>query len=634
MKKTSVIFILLFAYLSTGATIPPPYPAATIPQELRAHADAVVRESRYEFDIRATDAATYRVYYAVTVLNKNGDPYAPLVVFYDKQHKVKNIRYEVFDATGELIKKVKNRDIEDFSAVSSYSIFEDNRVRYYEHTAHQYPYTVVYSYEQEHDGLLHFPSWQPVAGYGLSVEQSSYILSSPPEMPFRYLEKNITQAPVKTTDAEGQRYAWSLQDLPAREQEPFQPPLSDLTPTVMAAPEEFSYEGYAGNMKTWESLGQWVYQLNQGRDQLSVNTQQEIKAMVANLTDTAAMVQRLYEHLQAKTRYVSIQLGIGGFQPFEATTVNQLGYGDCKALSNYMKALLRTVNIPAKYALVRAGENSPDINAGFPSMQFNHAILCVPTQRDTLWLECTSQTNPFNYLGDFTGDRHVLLIDEAGGHLVPTPAYPQNRNQKVRHATVSLDETGAGTLDIQTTYTGLLHDEAARLARETAVEQKKLIYQKTNLSNFQLQDAQYIVDQQTPAVTEKLHMKINGYASISGTRWFVLPNLMNRLGSIPTKSADRQADIVIRYGRIESDTVTFHFPEGMDTEYVPQRTLVESDFGEYTCDVQVDGNQLVYSRVLKINEGTFPAEQYPALVKFYEEVARADQEKMVLKKVN
>ncbi|NJM26365.1 MAG: hypothetical protein HC859_13660, partial [Bacteroidia bacterium] len=105
---------------------------------------------------------------------------------------------------------------------------------------------------------------------------------------------------------------------------------------------------------------------------------------------------------------MSIQLGIGGWQPFEASVVDKNGYGDCKALSNYAVAMLKEAGIKGYYCLVQAGEEPAKLDPMFAENHFNHIIVAVPLKQDTVWLECTSQTNPYGYLGEFTGDRQAL----------------------------------------------------------------------------------------------------------------------------------------------------------------------------------------------------------------------------------
>ncbi len=91
--------------------------------------------------------------------------------------------------------------------------------------------------------------------------------------------------------------------------------------------------------------------------------------------------QALYEYLQSTTRYVNIQLGIGSWQPFDATYVHTRGYGDCKALSNYMIAMLQAAGVEAYPVLIRHGEEAPEVLADFPSNQFNHMIACAKLWR-------------------------------------------------------------------------------------------------------------------------------------------------------------------------------------------------------------------------------------------------------------
>jgi transglutaminase-like putative cysteine protease len=110
-------------------------------------------------------------------------------------------------------------------------------------------------------------------------------------------------------------------------------------------------------MATWDDFGKWVAVLNHGRDELPAKTKQEITALTSGMKTVEEKTKVLYEFLQNKTRYVGIQLGIGGYQPFEASVVDETGYGDCKALSNYMVSMLKAVGIKANYCLINAGSN-------------------------------------------------------------------------------------------------------------------------------------------------------------------------------------------------------------------------------------------------------------------------------------
>ncbi len=628
-------FVLLAIALSSlvHAAGTPDYAVSLLSEQLRKNADAVIRSEERVFTVKAINSASLQVKAVITILNRNGENFAPFLINYDPERKVSNVNCKIYDASGKEIKQVKNSEIEDFSANSSYSLYEDNRLKYFAYNTSQYPYTIEYSYKMDFKGLFYYPSWDPVSLSELAVEKSSFKVITPKKLTFRYKSINLKDEPSITSDDQLTTYSWQLENFSALKKEPLSPDLSELVPSLHLAPNDFEFAGYAGNMESWQSFGQWVNSLIEGRDLLPVETQAEVIALVDGIDDEREKIKKIYEYMQSKTRYVSIQLGIGGYQPFDAYTVDKMGYGDCKALTNYTKALLKAVGIKSYYTLVRAGSDANPIYKDFPSTQFNHAILCVPLANDTIWLECTDQTNPFNYLGYFTSDRDVLVINENGGKLAKTKIYPQEQNLQVRNAVVFLNEEGDGKAEILTSYQGLQYAHVSPILEFSSIEQQKIIYQKTGIPNFTLNDHTYIAHKEGNAsIEEKLNISLEKYAQVSNQRVFFVPNLLNQLENAPPDLDERKNAVVVNVPFVDSDTITFLIPENMHPEYIPDSVHIISNFGEYSASYKEEQGKIMYIRVFKTNKGHFPASSYPELVNFYEEVAQKDAQRVVLKK--
>ncbi len=608
------------------------YKADELTKNLTDNAKAVVRKDEVVFRVISIGKAIMSVKHAVTVLDKNGDSYASFIAYYDKLKTISNLKIRLYNKLGELIKKVKNSDIMDYSAVSGYSLFEENRVKYYKPLVNTYPYTIEYEYELNYNGLLHYPTWQPISAYDQSVEQSSYTVLLPDGIDFRYKESNVTEG-VKMYEEDGKKaYSWSVENIKAKEKESYSPYLYEFTPVVYAAPTEFEIEGYAGNMSNWKLFGQWLNMLNDGMAELPMETKIKLRSLVKNDTTQIDKIKKVYSYLQNKTRYISVQIGIGGWRPYEASIVDELGYGDCKALTNYMLAMLKVIGIKSYYTLVKAGDNQR-IHADFPSNQFNHAILCVPLKKDTVWLECTSQSNPFGYLGSFTNDRDVLLVTENGGQIAHTDIYYQHENIQFRKAEVALDQEGNGIATIKTSYAGLQYDNIKTLFNIERVDQKKLLDKSINLPHFKLQDFHIShVKKRIPSSKLLLELDLTKYASMSGKRLFIPLNLLNKVNSIPGELEQRSTNIALTYAFHDADTIAYAIPENFKVEYKPEDVSVKTVFGEYHTTVSVNKHEIVYTRNRKMNKGVFPPESYDELISFYKKMVKADRMKLVLVK--
>ncbi len=609
------------------------YPVSAIPQELVKDAHAVVRLYEEQFTVKSSDRGIRREKKVITILSPKGIVHATEVVGYDKHTKIVSFSALLYDAQGKQLRKLKASEFTDRSAVSSISLYEDNRIRVADFSNQkQYPFTVEFEYEVSTVNMMFYPRFMPQGGYYVSVEKASLEVIMPAGLALRYREFNLEKGVAINQLSTQTQYTWSLHNLTAMSPEPYSPPYHELFACVFTGPSEFVVEGYKGTMNTWQELGAWQNQLNMGRDVLPLATQAKLKKMVADLESTEDKVKKVYDYLQATTRYISVQVGVGGWQPFEASFVDSKGYGDCKALTNYTMAMLKVLDIPSYYASINAGEGARDMIADFPSKQSNHVILCVPLQNDTLWLECTSQQAPAGYMGKFTGDRYAVLATPEGGKLVRTPKYKMEDNRQMRKAIVRIDEKGNAKVTVRTESTGIQQDDLSGMLDNTTTEdRKKWLANHVDIPDFSIDGFDFEVTRsRIPSVTGKLDLTVNKCASINGKRMFIKPNLMNRWTSLPAKTENRKADVVLKDAWIDSDTVIYTLPKGYNLEFKPKDVAFDSEFGRYTSSVTVVGSTMTYIRTFNMKEGRFPAASYSSFLEFLKKVVKEDGVQVVL----
>lgn len=610
------------------------YRVADIPKALLKDAKAVVRNEEISVYVKTNGKLDMKVKYAITILNKNGKLNSTFMHPYNKSMKVSGIKAQLYNESGNEFRKKGGFDILDYAMISEGTTFADYRLKAIDPDQYEYPYTIEYTYDVSFSDVIQFPGWHPVKDFNVAIEKSEYILNIAKDANCRYFEQNITSKVLIQSNPDYNVYTWELTDMPALADENFCPALIDITPVVLIAPSEVNVEGFAGNLETWSGFGQWINKLNGDRNNLSEGTKAKIRKMTEGITDDRAKIKILYEYMQNKTRYVSIQVGIGGFQPFDAETVDRLSYGDCKALSNYMKSVLEAAGISSRYTLALAGRENPTIHNDFPSNQFNHVILCVPLSNDTVWLECTDQNNPFNYMGTFTADRQVLVVDADGGHLLKTPALKPGDNLESRNVHVILDQGGSGSADAKNIFHGATYDSYVPILMSDQTDRKKMVTRRIHIPNFELDnfDIQE-TKSENPFITEKLNLTITNYCPKVGEKLMLCLNMMNKLSESPFQATTRKNVVAFKWPVNEIDTVTYELPKGYILEKIPAKINLQSDFGQYTTEVTKSGSSIQYIRTFKIYKAEHPVDRYDEIVTFFEKIVTADENKVMLTKV-
>jgi Domain of Unknown Function with PDB structure (DUF3857)/Transglutaminase-like superfamily len=632
-------YLLPVGLVCSLLTIPRPLAAQSwnallIPDSLKKDTRVVEREEEITLEIKSPGKAITKKHQVFTVFNETGNSFVDFECGYNKFNSINSFSGTLYDAIGKELKHAKKKDMEDRAVSDGFSLMIDDRYKEYNFYYKTYPYTVEYEEEEELNGILGFEDWEPLAAPGVSTQHSKYVVIAPKDYLVRFKPVNCHFQPVITQSGDKKIYTWEISNLPARSTESSGPTWKEMTPRVLMAPSDFEADGYKGNMSTWAEYGKFINQLRQGRDVLPDDIRRKAHELTDNLKDPRQKVYALYDYLQKNTHYISIQLGIGGLQPFPATYVATKRYGDCKALSNYMVALLQEVGIKARYVEITAGKDAPDMVDDFPSFQGNHVISCVPMEKDTIWLECTDQSGSAGFMGSFTGGRKAILIDDDGAHIVQTPTYSSADNLQSRVVDAQINVEGNLDAEVNTIYTGISQEIPHGLMNELSGDQReKYLNELFNIPTYKVEKSRYEEEKgPKPVVREYLHVVSPNYANLSGKRLFISPNLFDKSTTRLAADSARKYDYVYNYAYKDVDSISIKIPAGYQPEAVPADIHIDSKYGKYNCSVKVSADKITYYRSREESVNRFAPSDYQGLVKFYEQLYKADHSRVVMVK--
>lgn len=595
---------------------------------------SVVKNYDAKLQINSSEYATYHIRKVVTILNPEARDSGKLILPYGGFQNINNVEGALYSENGKLIRRLHEDDGMDLSLSEGYTLYQDTRLKIFELYHDDYPYTVVYDYEIALKGLLSLPTFYPQSR-NQYVEKARLEVRIPRDLNLNFHSSNVAETVLKSSSEQDSVFVWQLKDLEPLKQEPYGRSFVEATPSILLAIETFKMADSEGKMDSWNSFGQWYYSLAKNRNELPIPVQREVETIFENAGDRRQGIKELYEYMQNKTRYVSIQLGLGGWQPYEATFVEEKGYGDCKALTNYMQAILHHVGVEAYPVLIKNSTENTDIVTEFPSNQFNHVILWVP-EADTIWLESTSQTIPFNYIGLGNSDRHGLAVTPDSSFLIKTPLYDHRSNRTNEVTSLQLDREGKAVMNIRRSYSGYYIDQLfGNLAGKSKSGRIKWVYENLPFDTFDIDEINFSdLDNKESEPVLSFDISNVRIASKTGSRLFVPVNKLNKWqDEFPAMTDARDEEVYLDFSFREVNSTTLKLPEGYVVEAMPKSIELETDFSTYHLKLDRNkNNEIEITRVLEITEKLLPAEKYDELRDFFLSVDEYDSKNIVLNK--
>lgn len=566
--------------------------------------------------------------FLIQINNKEADWISDVEIHYSGE-TLDILEASIQDTNGNTHRTLKKKEISTRNAFSSIAFFQDSYVKEFKLKWNQYPYRIKYRYRRVAEEFLYVAKWYPVLHTQTPTRQASLTVQLPLDFAVNTDYSNAFTYYADSTD-HSKTMRWEIKALSPVTEEAFSPALHERVPAVTLVPKVFTY-GLRGSFASWADYGSWQFIMNEGLDKLPLTEQMVINQLIAGVTDKREIVKILYHHLQDHTRYINVSIDIGGLKPYPAAYVCANKYGDCKALTMYMKALLKHAGIEAYYTKVYADENPVRVNPELPSQQFNHVILCVPLDGDTLWLENTSNYLPYNYLGTFTQNRPALLVGKES-RLIKTPALRLEDVLEKTTASYVLNQEGEGTLaitqDLQGEtfefFKGLQHHQSEP-EQQKAIE-KRLWPKHYELINWKITQA----DRDLAQIHLQIALEVSNQLRKLGNMLVLSPNAL----ALPRLEHPKNRSEIVRINYPVNQADSANYQLSFLQEYsskLPKNVSIETKYGRYQEHYYAAANnQLSIARSFQLYAGEYPKEDYEAFYAFIESIREVQKKSAII----
>lgn len=622
--------IILFFAASAIAVAQEVWRASDIADSLKREAYSVVRD--YKAVVTASSQKSMIVHYhrVVTILNKKGEDHALWNCTTDDFSQLTSFSGKIYDEQGKVKQKLKRSDVH----TSQYSehLATDNQKNYVEPPVMDYPYTIEYDWEvKSSNGYVEYDFFSPVWYDRQALEKASFKVTVPTGTKIRYMSLPHEQNPQKLEDGKNDVYVWNMPPMRCLIDEEYDDHSMYICPSVIAMPYEFVFGESSGILDTWENKGKWFHQLAEGRGNLLPADKQKVKELTASCTSDKEKIAALYKYLGDKTRYVSIQLGIGGWQPMSAEEVGKTGFGDCKALTNYMQALLKEAGIESCQTIISTRYS--ELLKDFPNMhQTNHVILTIPqADGSNMVVECTNPQLPLGFIsGDYAGHQALQVVNGVG-KLIRIPEYTPDNNYEKIVADVQLQADGKSVVKFSDDHYGDRYDAVRSIVYQDDKERKERVCRWISLQDPVVESVK-VNETKTDIPHLDVQSELKGtYAKINGNKMFIVCNPFRNV-HIPRFRKDRTRPIITENAYRLEDEIRITLPDGYVYPASQNADTTKTDFGSYTLDIRQDGQKLIIKTSFTINKGRFDICRKDDFANFREKTSKMLRRLIIIEK--
>lgn len=656
MYRTSLLALVacvIFASKQACAANAPQWMRAVVNASVPGHDDktnAVLMYEETDVNVISLNKIKIVVRRAYKILRPDGREYGTVLVpFTTPDQKVNAMRGWCIPAQGRDYEVTDKEAIEiAYPKVDGSELISDLRVKALQIPAADTGNLIGYEYELEEQPYVLEDEW--LFQSKVPSRESHYSLQLPQGWEYKATWLNYPQ--VEAVSSGNNQWRWTVADVKGIREETDMPPMRGVAGQLVIA--FFPVGGMPEKVFTnWLEMGKWYWALESGRLIPSDGIKQKTASLTASAKDPVDKMRNLAAFVQHDIRYVSIQLGIGGWQPHPASDIFTHHYGDCKDKTNLFRVMLKEIGIQSYRVAIFTERGA--ITSETPAYRgFNHEITAIklpdgtsdssliatvtnPKLGKILFFDPTDELTPFGQIGGNLQANFGLVVMREGGELIELPKQPSAMNSIRRTAKMTLDATGRLQADVEEVRLG---DRAwsQRWALRNVSQDSERIRPIERLlaeafSNFRITKASVTnLQHSDQPFGWKYSFEVDNYAKNAGGLFLVRPRVLGSKGSVIMETKETRL-FPIEFDAPIQDTDSFEIalPAGYTIDDLPPPVDVDFGFASYHSKTELKGNVLGYTRTFEVKELNVPVSKAEELKKFYRIIAADERSTAVLK---
>jgi hypothetical protein len=439
----------------------------------------------------------------------------------------------------------------------------------------------------------------------------------------------------------------SVSNIPSFRDEPRMPPEYAVRPWMLLY---YTKDTKIEPDKFWKDYGKGEYDSHKGMMKVSDEVKQAAIEAVGSETEPEKKIQKIFDYVRAKIKNPyddRLNLSADDLKklkdnktPSDTLKRGQGGWHDINMLFAAMTTAAgfdtRSVNLPRRSDIV------------FPKWFTDDYFMRtenVAVKVGDIWkfFDPSSRYMPYGMLTWQEEGQPALISDSKEAVWGSTPLSPASKSVEKRSGKFKLLEDGTleGTAKIEFTgHLGSYHkeyndDDTAQQREETLKNMVKFfILGAAETSDIVIEN---VSDPDKP-FTYTFKVRVPGYASRTGKRIFLQPNVFERNSKPMFESNNRRFEVDFQYPYSELDDITIDLPAGYELESPDAPPSVADKSGISVNNIRIsvtnDKRSILYKRDFSFGNGgvlRFDKEVYPVLKKLFEAFYQSNIHVLTLK---